>query len=116
MCCGSYCFVADVNPVHFDSRTASKSASEGNGRIAYLGRVEIRAILDLHSWLELRQIKEVPAVDRQILDLLAAQYSLDARLLGVYLLGASLYFDHLVFLADLKRGIECGGVSHLHVH
>ena len=104
--CGSNGLIADVDAINFDARAASETSTERNGGIADLGRIEVRTVLDLHAWFELRQIQEVPAIHRKILDLLPSQNTLHARLFGIYFHGAGLYLDDLAFLANPQRGVD----------
>src|SRR5260221_1794025 len=77
-------FVGYVDSIHLDARAASESAAEGNRRIPNLGRVEVGAVLNLHSGFELREVEEVTAIYRQVLDLAGGEHSLHRGLFGIH--------------------------------
>ena len=76
--------IADINSVHFDPRRPSEMSRERDGGEAVLRGVEIGAILNLNARLELSEIKKVPPVDREILNLLRSEHALYRRLFGIH--------------------------------
>ena len=72
--------IADVDTIHIDSRRTAKAAAEGNRGETRLGRVEVLAVLDLHTGLKLGQIKEVSPVDRQVIYLVCSYNTLHSGL------------------------------------
>jgi hypothetical protein len=74
---------------------APVNAVERHRRITRLRGVEILPVLQLDARLQLRQIEEVPPVDRQIIDLLLRQNVLHLGLLRVDPNRPRLHFHHL---------------------
>ena len=70
----------------------------------------------MHAGLELRQIEEVSAVHRQVLDLLPVQNSLNAGLLGVDSYGLLGHFNHRVRRAYLKSKVDTRNDAHFYDH
>ncbi len=91
---GAHILVGDIQTVEFDAGGAAVAATERDGFKAVLGGVEIGSVLDLYSGLELRQIKEVSAVDRQIGNLLLGQNSGNLGGLRIDLDRAPLHLYH----------------------
>src|SRR5208283_283241 len=106
--------VADVDAVYVDAGSASEASAEGDRRVADLGRVEIRAVLNLDARLKLGEIEEVAAVDGQVGNLIRAQHALHLRLLGVDLYGAGANLNGFTGLSDLQFHIAVRRVINLH--
>src|SRR5579863_70928 len=107
-------FVADVEPVHFDAGGASETPAKRNGRKTVLGGVEVPAVLDLDSRLQLGEVKKVSSVDRQVLDLLGGKNSLHGGLLGIDCDFGALNFDDLRCLPHLQLDVPSRSHTYLH--
>src|SRR5208337_179586 len=97
-----------------DAGRAAEASAKGNGLVADLGRIEVASILNLHARLKLRQIEEVAAIDRQILDLGCGQNALHRRLLRVYASRSGLDRDRRGLRANLQLEVDGAVVADLH--
>ena len=75
--------------------------------------IEVGAVLDLHPGLKLRQVEEVAAVDRQILDLTGGQHALHRGLLGIDADRRGFHADRGGFRADLQLEVDRAVVADL---
>ena len=80
----SDCFVAHVHAVNLDSRRAAVAATKRHRGKSRFRRVEVTTILNLHAGFKLSEVQEVPAVNRQIFNLLLCYNALHFSLLGIY--------------------------------
>ncbi len=108
-------FVRDVNTIYFDTCRAAVTAAERDGGVTCLGGIEVLAILNLYAGFELREVKEVATIHRQVFDLAGGQNTLHRCLFGVDLHFAGLHFNHCAFLADLELDAAVGGVIHFDI-
>ena len=76
-------FVADVHAVHLNASGAAEVARERDGRETVFCGIEVGAILNLYAGLELREVEEVAAIDRQRFDLLTGEHTLNGGLFFV---------------------------------
>ena len=107
-------FVADVNAVDFDARSASKTAAKGDGGVTDFCGVKVAAVLDLHAWFELGEGEEVAAIDGQALDLFGHQHALNGGLLGVYRHRFTGHFDNRVGGTNFELDVAGSGHADLH--
>src|SRR5580693_5640497 len=113
--CGrAHRLVADVHTVHGNSRGAPKSAAERNRGEADFGGIEVRAVLHLNAGFELREVEEVASVDREVFDLLFAEHTLHAGLLGIYRDRLGLHFDDGAPRTHRQREIRPGCFAYSH--
>ena len=103
--CRTHSFIADIHAIDVDARGASETSAERNRRITRFRRIEILTILNLYAGLELSEIEEVAAIDRQILNLGRGQNTLHGSLLRVYLHRSSSDLNNLAFLTKLQSGV-----------
>ena len=100
------CFVRDVRPIHLDTRSSAKASAERDGLLTDLRWVKVGSALDLHTGLELRQVKEVAAVNGWVLDLGCSQDALHRTLFGVHAYRRRLNIYRLGFSSHLQLDID----------
>ena len=111
---GSNGLVRDVYTIYFNTSRTPESATKRDRRVASLGGIEVLAILNLYAGLELRQVKEISSIHRQVFNLAGRQNSLNRRLFGIDLKLVGLNFNHGAFLADFKLDAAIGGIVHFY--
>src|SRR5690349_13636789 len=78
ICCGGTDgFVGYINAVHLNTRGASAAPADRNADKLVFRRIEISAVARLHSGLQLREVEEVPAVERKVVDLFRGDDAVD---------------------------------------
>ena len=111
---GAHGFVRDIDAVYLNPGRAAETSTKGNRRIASFGRVEVLAVLNLHSRLELSEVKKVTAINRQVLNLVRGENSLHRGLFRVHLNFGTLHLNRFVSLAYLQFHIAICSVAHLY--
>src|SRR5260370_29297476 len=105
--------VTDIQAIDLNTRRAAKSSAKGDRRKALFGRIEVAAVLNLHSGFELSEVQEIAAVDGQVLNLLLRNHALNRGLFRIQRDGGTLNANHRSCTADFHADGTCGDVANL---
>ena len=106
--------VGDVLAIEHDAGGTAVHAVEGDGGVARLGGIECLAALQLHTRLQLGEVKEVATADGQVVDLLLGEHTRHRGLNGIDLEGFGAHNDLFARSAQLQPQIAVGGGADLH--